>query len=363
MTTILNNPVGSETEMDADQKTVAERQLRDALKLKSGKKVLIFGGYGTSNVGDDAILAGLLSTLPEGVRPTVVSMKPQETERIHKVRAVAPLRAPLELLSHNAVIIGGGGIFSGHMGQMSKLLPVMAMMARLTRKRVAFYGVGVYGSTPGWVKKSLRFALRKANLVTVRDTPSVDTLSELGVNHELKPDLATLLEPRPVPANSTLANSLKRENGRPMIGLCLTATDRTSGDEISRVIPEVIKSMPEADFVFIPMSQHPVINSHNDLKLAMEIQQNAPRMRILDGYHHPGAILQSIGKLDAAVCMRFHSMVFAEQMGTPIVPISYAEKTGSWLKERNIESVAIDSDSLVAAIRQARDMRRLGEAV
>ena len=362
MTTTLNRPANVNADPAAKENSAAS-DLRDALKLKPGKKVLVFGGYGTSNVGDDAILAGLLSSLPEGVEPTVVSMNPQETARIHGVYAVAPLRAPLELLTHSAVIIGGGGIFSGHMGQMSKLLPVMSLAAKLLRKRVAYYGVGVYDSTPGWVQKTLRFALRKANLVTVRDTPSNKTLDKLGVKHEQKPDLATLLQPKPALPNSAMERSMVRNEGRPVVGLCLTATDTALGESVTRAIPEVMRQIPEADFIFIPMSQHPVINSHNDLMMAMSIQESAPRMRILDGYHHPGMIMDAIGKLDAAVCMRFHAMVFADRMGTPIVPISYAEKTQSWLKEHGMESVNPDTESIVRAVRRALRTQGMGEAV
>jgi polysaccharide pyruvyl transferase WcaK-like protein len=290
-------------------------------------------------------------------------MRPEETERIHGVHAIAPLRAPLELLSHSAVIIGGGGIFSGHMGQMSRLLPVMSLVAWLARKRVAYYGVGVYNSTPNWVKKTLRLAMRKANLVTVRDTPSIETLTAMGVKAELRPDLATLLEPKPFPASASAMRAFERKPGRPLVGLCLTATDTALGEAMDRAVPEVVSRMPDADFVFIPMSQHPVINSHNDMLMAMAIQESAPRMRILDGYHHPGAVMDAIGRLDAAVCMRFHSMVFAERMGTPIVPVSYAEKTLSWLEERGVQSVEPNAETLTGAIRRALSSRRVSEAV
>ena len=47
------------------------------------------GAYGYRNVGDEAILAGLLTTLG-GRRVTVVSRSPAETSALHGVPAIPP---------------------------------------------------------------------------------------------------------------------------------------------------------------------------------------------------------------------------------------------------------------------------------
>lgn len=329
----------------------ARRSFESDLKLKAGDKVLIFGGYGTSNVGDDAILSGLLSALPKGVITTVVSMQPSETERIHGVTAIPPIRVPLELIKTNAVIVGGGGMFSGHMGQMSKLLPLMTLAAGLLRKRVGYCGIGVYASTPGWVKRSLRIAVKRAKLITVRDEPSVEVFASLGIKARLVPDMAMMLD-YPVPDES-FDSVTQLDNTKTTVVLCLTQTDPQIGKRLLDVVPQVIDRMPEVEFRFLPMSQHPVINSHNDLLLAEELQRSASRLQVERQYEHPTNALSVIRDADAAMCMRFHSMVFAEMAGTPMIPVSYAPKTDNWLNERGLESVQIEPEALVRAIRLA----------
>ena len=61
------------------------------LDLRQGDRVLVLGGYGVKNVGDEAILAGLLSTLPPHVHVRVVSRAPRETAKMHCKRFWMPL--------------------------------------------------------------------------------------------------------------------------------------------------------------------------------------------------------------------------------------------------------------------------------
>ena len=63
--------------------------------------------------------------------------------------------------------------------------------------------------------------------------------------------------------------------------------------------------------------------------------------------------------MHAAVCMRFHSLLFAERAGTPIVPITYASKCSTWLAERNMSSVEPDGKALHAAMVSLLPAQRL----
>lgn len=351
--TISTNVANSSIRADFEiERSLAREDLVTGLKLRKGDKILIFGGYGTSNVGDDAILAGLLSVLPVDVTPTVVSMNPAGTRRIHKVMAVPPVRVPLELLTTNVVIVGGGGMFSAHMGQMSKLLPLMSLAAGLLRKRVSFYGIGAYSSTPGWVRRTLRLALKRARLVTVRDLPSLELLKLMGIRAKQIPDLALMMDDSYTDIVSE-ASGFDETPDRPKVLLCLTATEPDTGDRILQAIPKVIESMPDVDFLFIPFSHHPIVNNHNDLLLAERLQELSPRMKILREYGHPSRILGEFKVADTAVCMRFHSMVFADRTGMPFVPVSYAPKTDDWLQQRGLKSALIEPNSMVDAIRRS----------
>lgn len=103
-------------------------------------RVLLVGGYGAGNLGDEAILRGLLSALPQTVTAlTVVSHDPTATVADHaneppdcvELRAVRPTPSTLlrQLLAADAVVVGGGGIFSRYMGPYAAKLPLFALVA------------------------------------------------------------------------------------------------------------------------------------------------------------------------------------------------------------------------------------------
>ena len=76
------------------------------------KKALIYGGYGTGNIGDEAILSGLLKTISYD-EIIVFSSNPHETAALHKVRAEKTNIKPFLLCDD--LIIGGGELFQDGM--------------------------------------------------------------------------------------------------------------------------------------------------------------------------------------------------------------------------------------------------------
>src|SRR5687768_3262802 len=78
-------------------------------------KVAISGSYGGLNLGDEAILEGMLKNLRKEADIVVFSRNPADTEARHKVRAL-PIRemhkddVMKELAKLDLFILGGGGI-------------------------------------------------------------------------------------------------------------------------------------------------------------------------------------------------------------------------------------------------------------
>jgi polysaccharide pyruvyl transferase WcaK-like protein len=118
-------------------------------------------------------------------------------------------------------------------------------------------------------------------------------------------------------------------------------------------VPQLIDSLPEAQFCFVPMSQHPTVPHHNDLLLARQLQARSQRLTVLEGWHHPADVMALFGHFTVAVCMRYHSLLFAGCNGIPIVPIPYAEKCADWVQEHGIVPAELTTESLVERVSQA----------
>jgi polysaccharide pyruvyl transferase CsaB len=334
------------------------------LDLRPGERVLLVGGYGVRNVGDEAILSGLLRTFPAGVDVRVVSRSPSETTEMHGVGAVSPLGALTALARSDVLIVGGGGIFSGHMGAMSGLIPAFGLMARVRKARVAFHGLGVYPSTPWWVRRMIRWLAPQLASFTVRDCVSARTLSSWGVTAQPIPDLSMCMPSAPADRGAEILRSLGLEAGVPTVALCLTATERRIEASLLEAVPRLVAALPQVQFCFVPMSQHPKVSHHNDLLLGRRLQADVPRLAVLEAWHHPSDMLALFSHFTVAVCMRYHSLLFAQRAGAAIVPVPYAEKCESWLEECRVPSVELNGEAVAKRVRQGlEETTRRGEAL
>lgn len=325
---------------------------RAELGFRPDSSVLVLGGYGIRNTGDEAILAGLLTRLGRD-RVTVISRDPAETSRMHGVRAIPMSRALPELRRHDALLIGGGGLFSKDMGVFGQLIPAFGLFAGRLGLRVSIEGAGVDAATPMLVRTTLPLLARRCTTVRVRDLESANLLKEQGVDSVVAPDLSSFM-----PASDPPAEFMRFRDaaaGRPIVGLCLNAVRPELTGRLASVIPEVVNALPDVEFCFIPMSQHPAVSSQNDLEFAARLTRSAPRLRVVEGWHRPEALLGMFPYLSAAICLRFHSLLFARRAGIPIVAYPYAAKAARWLQEEGIKPVELSAEGIATALERCRE--------
>ena len=319
--------------------------------------ILVVGGYGYRNFGDEAILASLLRTL-EGRRVTVVSRLPAETAAMHEVRAVPITAAARELLNHRTLVIGGGGLFGADMGLVGRMLPAYGLAASAMGVTVVLHGVGVDRALPATTAFALRHLARRSAQVLVRDRRSAEVLRDWGVDAAVGPDLSAWLPAAPPAVGAALLRSAGLDPRRPIVGLSLTAVNPEVSGAVLDAVTECIHALPELQFCFIPMSQHPFVAGHNDLLMARQLKARQPRLRVLEGTPHPAQVLAAFGHLAAAVCMRYHSLLFATRAGVPTIPIAYADKCRTWLAERGEAAVEPDAATLISHIQRLVPVRR-----
>ena len=314
--------------------------------------VLIVGGYGYGNVGDEAILAGLLRRL-SGRRITVVTRSPEETARAHGVRAIGIHEAVPALRSHRSVLIGGGGLFGRDMGRIGRLLPAFGLVASALGRTLVVDGVGIDDNLPTPVRIPVRAVLSRSASIVVRDAASARVLDRWGIESVVEPDRSHEMPA----ANSEAGLRLLRDAGvdvaHPVIGLCLTSVNPALEPSVSDAVDELIRGRQDVEFCFIPMSRHPSVASHDDRLLATRLRMRHPELRVLDTDVHPSAVLSAFGHLAAAVCMRFHSLLFAERMRVPLVAVPYAPKVTTWLEERGVPIVPVNGAAWSAVLASA----------
>lgn len=180
-------------------------------------KIFLIGWFGAGNMGDEAILISELLFLRDQITNAefhILSFNPEKTRRltanIPEVNKILKMGSKQDVFKSDflgilkavrevdVVMMGGGGIFQDIYNHYPiPFFAAMALLARLNRKRLFLYCVGI-GPIQSFIGKKLcRFAANSADMICVRDAGSKDLLKTLGVNRpiHLSADPVFLLEP------------------------------------------------------------------------------------------------------------------------------------------------------------------------
>ncbi|TCB96449.1 polysaccharide pyruvyl transferase [Micromonospora zingiberis] len=302
---------------------------------RGGLTIGVLGSYGGRNLGDEAILTGLLADLRQqepNARIIVFSRNPEHTRQSHPDVEAVPWEgvsrtdSALVLSQLDLLILGGGGILYDK--EARRYLRVV----RVAQERglpLLTYAVGVGPLSEMVDTGMVRETLAGATQVTVRDQESRMVLEEAGLLNPITvtADPAFLLEPEEfppellreegVPAGKRLVGMSVREPGR--------AAERLDVDGYHRLLAQIgdfLVHRIDAHVLFVPMERDDIRHSHGVLSHMIA----AERGRILHGTYSPQQVLGLMRHFDLAVGMRLHFLIFAAMMGTPFLPLPYAGK-------------------------------------
>jgi polysaccharide pyruvyl transferase CsaB len=339
---------------------------KDSRRLHIG----ISGSYGGMNVGDEAILEGILGQLRASLVAdvTVFSMNPADTLARHSVehainprsltrKEAAPLIRSLDLL-----ILGGGGILYD---QDATLYLREVNIANELGVPVLLYAISAGPLGTEAARQAVRDALNASQrtCITVRDREACRLLDDIGVANEvhLTADPAFLLEPEPLSKDALEAEGV--DFSRVLVGFSV----REPGPAAPNIDPDEYHAMlaNAADFVierldaevlFVPMEKVDVRHSH----AVVAHMRNSERAEILRRRYSPRQILDLMGRFEFAVGMRLHFLIFAASRGTAFAALPYASKVSGLLQELDLEAPPLGDmgvGQLIARIDRKWDTR------
>ena len=172
-----------------------------ARKRASAKEydMLISGYYGFGNIGDDAMLSGIIEAvrkLRPGSRVAILSKDPVHTALTYRVNAFNRLNVPKAmrvLWNTRLFAYGGGNIIQDSTSTRSLLFYLAsALMAKLMGARVMFLGNGFGPLNKPLNKRLSSKALNAADAITVREELSLHELESIGVT---KPPITLTADP------------------------------------------------------------------------------------------------------------------------------------------------------------------------
>jgi polysaccharide pyruvyl transferase CsaB len=333
-------------------------------------RIGISGSYGGMNLGDEAILAGILGQLRQTLDAeiTVFSKNPADTLARHGVaRAISPrslTRREMvpEIRGLDLFILGGGGILYDRDAQ-TYLREVL--IAHELGVPVVVYAISAGPLTTQASRRAVQQALNgsPSMLITVRDRQGYRLLEDVGVTQEihLTADPAFLLEPEELSADALKAEGVDLD--RHLVGFSVRepgpAAPDIRTDEYYALLAnaaDYIIERYDAEVVFVPMEKADVQHSHG----VVAHMQNAERAEILRRRYSPAQILGLMGRFDFAVGMRLHFLIFAALRGTPFAALPYASKVTGLLDDLDMGTAPLGSvgiGQLIARIDRSWDTR------
>lgn len=296
-------------------------------------KILLSGYYGFGNLGDEALLAGLLSALRSPFEPSlrVLSRAPRSTTALHGVGAEDRLRGLATLVRPSLLVSGGGGLLQDKTSRRSLhyYLGVIALARRLGR-RVIVYGQSVGPLSPAGEKAVAR-ALRGLP-IAVRDEPSQRLLARLELSATLVADPALLL-PRPA--------------ATPSVDAPVLLIPRAGYPEVTEALKGLALELRRHTIPVAGLAFHP----EEDGAALAELRAALPTLTLLSAAT-PQAALEHIARSRHVVSARLHGLILAARARRPLSGIAYDPKVAAFLSEvgANVHTLRPDPAALMAEI-------------
>jgi len=334
-------------------------------------RVGISGSYGGLNLGDEAILQGIVSQLRQTipVEITVFSRDREDTLARHKVERAVAVRdlsrdeVLPEVQRLDLLILGGGGIL--YDAEAAIYLREVAL-AHEHQVPVMVYAVSAGPLQDRGVQELVRDNLNRAAAVTVRERRARQLLEEIGVRVEIEitADPALLLEPEPL-----AADTLKREGldeSHRLIGLSVREPGVAAPDIdeahyhalLANAADYMIDRL-DADLVFVPMERKAQDSQHSHAVISR--MAFAQRATVLKGEYTSGQLLSLMSHFDFAVGMRLHFLIFAALNQVPFVALPYSNKVLGFLEDIEIPMPPlkeVKAGQLIAYIDRQWDLRQ-----
>ncbi|UYU19687.1 polysaccharide pyruvyl transferase family protein [Methanoculleus submarinus] len=342
--------------------------------------VLIAGYYGLGNIGDEAILAGMVTSLRKYIddpHVSVITNNLEETRTLHNVRPVRQsfkkgvlrfigrtiLEGELaaiqrEIRNCDIFILGGGSLLQD---LRVYYLPALLSLVRLAQrygKKTVIYGIGAGPIDTHLDRKLCSSILNEADLVTVRDSMSKEVLERCGVRDVIRTaDPAFGIEVPDPTVIGTYLTSLNITNGDRYIAS--TAYNWLHDSDLSRNAVEAAQDLRDRRESLAGIFES-IVREHDQRMLLVptvkvdregyaairDLMPSSEKADVLEYNPHFTAVFAALSRADVLVGMRLHSLILATMMGVPVVPISYCGKVKSYLELVGLEGFYLDVEDL-----------------
>ena len=351
-------------------------------------RLLICGFYGHHNLGDEAMLAGMLCLLKRCLGPeylqqvTVYSNDPEDTTRHHGVATLRnqfPRRRreqwvkwaehTLALWQHQFFMLGGGDLLRDSPEREVAnvwLKPLKRAIALGCRTIVL--GISVGDIWKPQTKNAIVSTLNQVTLIAVRDQQSQKQLQQMGVTRPIyvTSDLALQITSIQSRSESAVSGSDTHSPAlnigisiRSLAGRSLefdTAVEQSFYREMAKIIDYLIE-IKGATVSLLPFQTHrpsdktqrrPKDNDEDAIASVLDHCQQRQQVKVYGGFDSIQQAIDTLRLFDLVIGTRLHSLILAAGLGIPILAAVYDKKVAGFMTEidQQINSIAVQQFTL-----------------
>ncbi len=323
----------------------------------SFSSLVIVGNFGSTNIGDEALLESLLllvRDIPGGSTAPIHVLSSDPADTLARYNAYNITSSPLfpcgfrtiltatipfiqnfsKLLTSSHVLFGGGGLYT----DKHSIYPMILwgtqhfFLCTILRKKVMIIGQSFHTPRTALGKFILKYILKSSEQILVRDEGSKESIASLTTKSiEVLPDLAFLL-PR--------VTSQKKEG----INIALSLRpDQFTTPFFLRSICESLKNIGATHVDLVPMQYI----KEEDMSILKSFgEQYLTPANIVWTLTKPKNyqdVMQIISQNSFSLGMRLHFCIFSVLANTPVLPLSYSAKVSGVFEKMNIPTVSMEN--------------------
>lgn len=325
--------------------------------MKRSIHVLIGGYYGFYNVGDDAVLAGIITGLKKRFSDpilTVLSNDPEHTKQQFGIEAVnrwklsAIVRA---IQKSDLVILGGGTLLQDRTSPRSPLYYLgLTAIALMFKKPVFYLGQGFGPIIHPFSRWMIQRVVNRIDGAIMRDEASAEELKRSGVTRTpvlVAADPALMLDTQhidPQRGEAILKNArIPLSKPRVFVAVRHWKTEHP----YQRILAHVLDAVASWGYTIIFVAMQHTQDVEPARTIAHAMQHDA---FVLERKLRYDEILDLFSSGDALFGMRLHAVIFAALLHLPFIPLSYDPKIDRFVKTLGLEQTfpidGLDTDGL-----------------
>lgn len=340
--------------------------------------VLIAGYYGLDNIGDEAILAGMVNSLKKylpDAEISVITNNPHTTLNLHKVNPIEQsfkkglptffmkgfsngefVNIYKAIDNCDVFILGGGSLLQDLKFYYLPALYSLLSLAQMKGKITVVYGIGAGPIDTKFGQELSKKILNNVDLVTVRDSMSKNVLESCGVK-----EVTQTIDPAfgmNIPEKYMISPDNKRDtitsdtisttaynwlhDSDILCNPSSPLSDLQYRRELMARIYSYFISEYDKKLTFIP-TVNTDFESYTKINDLIPVKGKSTVNYYKNDFDY---VFSLLSRTELLIGMRLHSLILSTMIGIPLVPVSYCGKVKSYLELLNMSNFYLDVENL-----------------